>query len=326
MTAAMSPVISPYASASLGGPDPTTTLTCDGQALIATDPVSGQVVRLTPSALYHYRHEIHFLDARERWQTRTVTGLAALDPDGLIMLDLPGHWHPPVVHDLMVRAGLPIVDGRNDAHGRVRAILAGRAPGWRRLHGIPRPRWQKPLVIGAGTAGLALMAFCAYSGAWGMWRAFAGLGRLLSGESHWLAVLFSPLLLVLRPLAAPLSRWRTRRRVRSGAVATQSGPLHLDTKGVRTLRVMRGRDAMRTLFIGDAPGAVASLLTYQLAEGGGGLFFLDAAGQILHHAPGRWSPEEINTFATRHGLSLQVLRLTQEEYLTLLHHTPEATP
>lgn len=321
------PVISPLASAEPRAHCPLTTLSHDGTALIAADPTTGETVRLTPAAIYHYRHELRYLDTKDKWQTRQATGLAALDAAGLVMLDLPGEWNPPAVHDLMVRAGLPIVDGRHDAPGRVRAVLAGRAPGWRRLRGMPPSPLRKVLVIGAGVAGLALMVSLAYAGMWGMWRVFSGFGRLLFdlAEIKWLAFLFSPLFLFLRPITAPLARWRQRRFVLRGSMVASPGGVHLEVKSGTVLRVMRGREALRCLAFGSERGKVARLLAYRV-EGGSGLFLLDTWDEVVHHIPGPWPPEDVLRFGKRQGLGVEVLRLSQEEYLTRIHYTPEATP
>lgn len=307
-------MIAPFAGAQ-GGHCPLTTLSQSEAGLVAVDLVTGQEVRLAPAAAYHYRHELHFLDARDKWQSRWSTGLAMLDADGLIMLDLPGEWHPPAVHDLMVRAGLPIVDGRYDAPWRVRAILAGRAPGWRRLHGQHVTRWRKQLAIGAGATGAVLMGAVAYTGFWDAWRMFSMFGRLLveAGEAKWLGALFSPVLLAL----APLNRWRMRR----GVVVGQRGGPYLCVTGKRILRVARGRETLRCLTVGSARGGVARLLVYP-----GGLFFLDASGEVVHHLPGAWPAEDVHRFAVRHGLDVAVVRLSHAEYLGLLRRTWDASP
>ncbi|MEU0570996.1 hypothetical protein ABZ297_37165 [Nonomuraea sp. NPDC005983] len=319
----------PHGGAIVGAACPETALSWDGHSLSATDATTGDSLRLTPAALYHYRYD-EPITTSEGAQQQSVTGLAALDADGLVLLDLPGSWHAPDVHAFTVNAGIPVVDGRAHGPHRARATLAARAPGWRRLRGLRRPflaRWRMHVSIGVGVAGLALMVYLASTGMWFAWRGLSSVGRILLDilEAKWLFVAFSPALLVLRPISARLQR----RRIARGEVVSTPGGLTLTTKedthrGPR-LQVRRGQTLVTNLPLRGTPGRACGLLLYS-HEDRTGLFIMDADGSPLHHLPGPWPSEQLNRFAQHIGLSLAVHRLPREEYLNLIKTCPEATP
>ncbi|MFI7449271.1 hypothetical protein ACIBQX_17380 [Nonomuraea sp. NPDC049714] len=298
----------PYGGAVEGGPCPSTVLSWDGQALTAADSATGESVRVTPASLYHYAYDSG---------GAPVTGLAVLDADGLVMLDLPGGWYPEKVHDFTEQARIPVADGRGDPQAR--ALLAGRAPGWRRLHGLTPPRasrWRTPLIYGVGLAGLALMAYLISVGAWAAWRGLALAGRLLIDvvEVKWLVVAFSPLLLAIRPLQARLRRYRARK----GAIAGPPGGPNLSITSAGGLRIDQGMERLADI-------QAAGLLLYQY-EDLAGLFVMNGANEPLHHIPGPWSPDDLHRFAERNGLKLAVHRISREEYLDLVRACRHASP
>ncbi|MFI6450512.1 hypothetical protein ACIBF6_03085 [Streptosporangium amethystogenes] len=98
----------PYGGALDGAPAPATVLTWDDRTLVATDSISGRSMRLAPAALYHYRYErAVFVSGKNsgKRESRFLTGLAALDADGLVLADLPGEWTPPDVAIFAVGRG-----------------------------------------------------------------------------------------------------------------------------------------------------------------------------------------------------------------------------
>ncbi|MFC7590517.1 hypothetical protein ACFQYP_47620 [Nonomuraea antimicrobica] len=126
--------LQPCAGATKSGRCPKTTLTSPGhQSLTVTDPHSGNSLTLTPARLLHYSHDLE--------GDRQVQGVAALGDDGLVLLDLSGDWHAPHLEEFARRAGIPLYDARRHPSNKVRAILASRAAGWQRIHGLkPLPR------------------------------------------------------------------------------------------------------------------------------------------------------------------------------------------
>lgn len=311
----MSDEVSPIAGA-------LTVLSWDGTSLVAGSP-SQEPVRLRPAALYHYRHEVVAEGVGNQKQVKAHAGLAARDADGLVMLDLPGDWDPRAVHSLTVEAGIPVVDARGEPPEHVRAVLAGRAPGWRRLQDLPpvrMARWRKPVVICAGVAGLALMVYLSTIGAWGVWRAFSGLGRLLMElvEAKWLILMFSPVMLVLRPVMAPVRARAYRKRLARGEVLGPPGGPWLEVGAARGLAIRQSGGRVATVDVGG-------LLLYRY-EDLTGLFVRDAEGVLAYHLPGPWPAEDVHRFAEWNALGLEVLRLSREEYVNLVNQTPEASP
>ncbi|MFI9556005.1 hypothetical protein [Nonomuraea endophytica] len=136
---------------------------------------------------------------------------------------------------------------RNTPAARVRAMLAARAPGWRRIVGVPPAPpapWRKPVAIGLGVVALGIMIYLTSTGFWYVWRGFSAIGRLLIDvvEVKWLIFLFSPLLLFLAPVRERL----TRRSVRKGLIVGSTGGLHLKlTSG--TLYINRGPQTLSAL-------------------------------------------------------------------------------
>ncbi|MFC4112830.1 hypothetical protein [Nonomuraea zeae] len=315
--------ILPVAGATKSSRCPKIRLTSDDGLLTATDQASGHSVRVRPDRLYHYSHDV---DADQKRKSHAVQGVAALGADGLVLLDLPGDWHAPHLREFSQAAGIPLVDARDRPSAEVRAVLAGRAPGWQRLRGLPLPsqaKWRKPVAICAGVAGLGLMVYLGTLGMWGAWRGLSSLGRMLVDvlEAKWLMVAFSPALLVIRPVLARMHRRRTKR----GTVLGPPGGPYLNQRSHNKLYITAGNTDIAKLRLGESPGQAFSLLLYRY-EDLTGLFILDRFGKALHHLPGSWSAEDAHRFAERHGLVLAAHRVSREEYLDLTKATPEATP
>ncbi|MFI6293679.1 hypothetical protein ACIBEJ_18980 [Nonomuraea sp. NPDC050790] len=184
-------------------------------------------VRLTPASLLHYRYEQTVVGPNGLpTYDRTVSGLAVLDQDGLVLADLPGDWE--AVADFAAAGGVALHEALGAPAARVRSALAARAPGWRRITGVSPPppaRWRKPVAIGLGVLALGAMVYLTTSGFWYVWRSFSAIGRMLIDvvEVKWLIFLFSPLLLFLAPVRERLGR----RSVRKGAIVASTGGLHL---------------------------------------------------------------------------------------------------
>ncbi|MEV4015506.1 hypothetical protein AB0J35_33885 [Nonomuraea angiospora] len=314
----------PISGATKGELRPEIVLTSRDRTLVVTDIASGHSVHVTPASLYRYNCQ---QVTAKTGKLQPVQGIAALDADGLVLLDLPGEWSTSDLDLFAHRAGIPVLDARFSPQAGVRAVLAGRAPGWQRLRGLrplfPR-KWHKPVAICAGIAGLALMVYLASLGMWAAWRAVSSIGRFLIDifESKWLMVAFSPALLVLRPVFGRINRWRARR----GTLLPSAGrgpDLKADSSG--TLQIFHGTEVTATRRIGASPREAFSLLLYQY-DSLTGLFILDVTGSPLHHLPGRWLPEHAHAFTKRHNFSLAIHRISREEYLNLTRATKEANP
>ncbi|MGP3963283.1 hypothetical protein ACTWPT_45610 [Nonomuraea sp. 3N208] len=255
-----------------------------------------------------------------------MQGLAALDADGLVVLDLPGEWHAPHLRSFAERAGIPLVDARNRPSDHVRAVLASRAPGWARLRGLSRPlltKWRKTVAICGGVVGLGLMAYLASTGLWVAWRGVASIGRLILDivDAKWLVAAFSPALLLIRPVITRLHRWR----VKQGSIVGPANGPYLVGKYPSKLQIIQGNDVIADLRMGEAPGQAFRLLLYRY-EDLIGLVILDRPGHPLHHLPGPWPADDVNRFATRNDLFLGVHRVSREEYLNLIKNAKAATP
>jgi hypothetical protein len=298
-------------------------LTSDGRSLAVTDKASGHSVRVTPAQLYSYSYDM--VSGHKR-KSHSVRGVAALDADGLILLDLPGVWDEQDLKDFCRQAGIPLLEARHQTSAQVRTVLAGRAPGWQRLRGLPAPalaKWRKPVAVCAGVVGVGLMVYLGSLGMWGAWRGISSVGRMLLDilEIKWLAVAFSPVLLVIRPAIVRIHRWQLRR----GTVLGPPGGPNLSSTSARKLHITQGSAEIAKLRLGENPGQAFSLLNYRY-EDLTGLFILDRFGRALHHLPGPWSVEDTNRFAKRHSLALAVHKVSREEYLDLIRATQEATP
>ncbi|QYC38126.1 hypothetical protein Nocox_02465 [Nonomuraea coxensis DSM 45129] len=311
----------PVTGATAGGKLPQLAMTADAGTLTATDRASGATAVVRPAALYVYRYE-------PAGSEEQLQGVAALDADGLVLLDLPGGWPVPELKHLAERAGIPVSESRYQSPGRITANLAARAPGWRRLSGRHRgPRFtrgRKIALVGAGVAGLAVMTILALNGMWFAWRGVSTLGRILIEllEAKWLFLaFFSPLLLVMRPITGRLHRWRVGQ---GSIVGPPSGP-YLVGRQPSVLEVVQGGQTRATLRRGRAPGLAAGLLLYR-HEDLTGLFVLDSLGKALHHLPGPWPAADLDRFAKRNDLTLAVHGLSHEEYATLARSTRSATP
>ncbi|MFG1750312.1 hypothetical protein [Streptosporangium sandarakinum] len=303
-------------------------LTWDGGTLVAADPANARTVRLTPAAFHHYRYEQALADASgKKREPAVVGGLAALDADGLVLLDLPGEWQGWEVARFASARGVPVHDGPTGRPEPVRVTLARRAPGWTRLTGRSRPRpsrRRRIAVLCLGVGGLLMMAYVTATLGGVTWRGLSWLGRLLLdvAEAKWLLVLFSPLAFLLAPLRRRLHRGRARR----GAVLGPPGGPFLSVGRDDVLCVQPGPPmAAERLIIGLGPRDVASLLVYRY-ESLRGLFVFDVNGRPLRHLPGPWPPEDTHRFAVRHGLGCEIRALSREEYLGLTARVGDALP
>ncbi|MEV0623149.1 hypothetical protein AB0I81_58225 [Nonomuraea sp. NPDC050404] len=311
----------PYAGATEASECPATILTCDGRTLTVTgNSPADTPTTLTPASLYHYRH------LREE-PSDSVRGLAALDADGLVLLDLPGEWQPADLQEFAHEAGIPLTDARMESSKRVRAVLASRAPSWQRIRGLspsPPAKWHKPAAICLAIAGAALMTYLISVGLWAAWRGISVVGRILLDilEAKWLLVLFSPALLFLRPL---LARTHRRRIKRGTIVSAHGGGPYLSMGPYDKLQITQAGKVTAEIRRGDLHGQAFSLLLYRY-EGLTGLLILDIKGRAVHHLPGRWPPEDMNRFAKRHDLPLAIHKVSHEEYLDLTRNAKEATP
>ncbi|MEV0162865.1 hypothetical protein [Nonomuraea fuscirosea] len=315
----------PSAGATEDAPCPQTILTSNHpHTLTATDPTTGDSTTLTPARLYLYRHTRQTTSDEE---PPPFAGLAALDADDLILLDLPGEWHIEQLKEFARKAEIPLQDARNHTSRETRIALAARAPGWRRMHGLPSPaptpRWRKPVAICAGIAGAALMIYLAMSGLWLAWRGLSTFGRIILDlvDGKWLLVAFSPVLLLLRPLRAKFHRYQVKRGL---ALGPYTG-LHLILGAANKLQVRTGNAVIAEFRLGELHGQAFSLLLYR-HENLTGLLIRDRYDRPLHHLPGPWSPHHAEHFARRHDLALAIHQIDRDEYTTLTKRTREATP
>ncbi|MGR6912869.1 hypothetical protein ACU635_01275 [[Actinomadura] parvosata] len=314
----------PCAGATKDSRCPQTILTSDDQTLTVTDEITGDSTSLKPAGLYHYRYDQQPTSGEK---PTTIHGLAALDPDGLVLIDLPGSWHAVDLAEFARKAAIPLEDARNHPANEIRAVLAARAPGWRRVRGLPRPsmaKWRKPVGIGLGIAGGALMVYLASSGMCAAWRGVSTIGRVIVDllEAKWLLMAFSPALLLFRPALARIHRGRVKR----GTIVGPYGGPYLSVHSATKLQITQGNHTVAKLRLGENPGQAFSLLLYRY-EDLSGLLILDRFGRrALHHLPGPWPPQDVERFAKRHNLALAVHRVAREEYLALTRHANEATP
>ncbi|WP_326824358.1 hypothetical protein [Streptosporangium sp. NBC_01756] len=324
----------PRAGTVEGAPRPVTVLSWDGDALVAADPASGSSARITPTAFYHYRYGQTLLGSCKKEKPKIVSGLAVLDGDGLVLLDLPGEWSVRDVAGFAAERGVPVRDALAGRAERTCAVLAGRAPGWRRLIGLPlpavTPRWKRFAMFGLGVSGLLVMAYLGATFGWVAWRGLSGLGRLLLDivDVKWLLAFFSPLAVLLAPVRRALHMTRQAlhmRRGRRGAVLGPPGGPHLSVRN----GVLRIRPALRAnvteTSVGWEPHEAAGLLVYR-HESSYGLFVVSRGGLPLCHLPGPWQPEDAHRFAVRHDLGCEVRTLSREEYLDLAGRTRDALP
>ncbi|MGS2640228.1 hypothetical protein [Streptosporangium sp. LJ11] len=317
-----------------GAPCPATTLSWDGRTLVAADPVAGRSLRLMPASLYHYRYERRVLVSGKE-ETRSLTGLAVLDADGLVLADLPGEWPAHEVAAFAAGRRLPVHDALVAPPRAVRTALSRRAPGWTRLTGLEIPRMsraKKTVAVCAGAAGLFAMAYVVTTGGWFAWRGLSALGGMLLDllDAKWLAVFFAPLLVVLKPVR---EAWHASRIRRGAALGPPGGP-YLSVPRGRTARVPHGR-TLRVglgarmvpddLEIGPDLGCAAGLMAYR-HERLSGLFVVDGEGRPVRHLPGPWPPEDAHRFAARRGLGFEVRTLGRAEYLDLTARARDAVP
>lgn len=324
----------PYEGALEGTPRPATTLGWDGPTLVARDPVAGRSLLLAPASLYHYRYERRvFVSGKE--ESRSLTGLAVLDADGLVLADLPGAWTAHEVAAFAAGRQLLVHDALVMSSRMVRTVLSRRAPGWTRLTGLEVPRLsraKKTVAVCAGVAGLFAMAYVVATGGWFAWRGLSALGGMLLDllDAKWLAVFFAPLLVLLKPVR---QAWHNRRVRRGSALGPPGGP-YLSVPRGKTLRVPHGRTLRVRLGsrmvsddieIGPDLGCAAALIAYR-HEKLPGLFVVDGEGRPVRHLPGPWPLEDTHRFAARHGLGFEVRTLSREEYLDLTARARDAVP
>ncbi|MEU8385342.1 hypothetical protein [Streptosporangium sp. NPDC048865] len=324
----------PCEGALAGTPCPDTALSWDGRTLVAADRVAGRALRLLPASLYHYRYERRVLVSGKE-ESRSLTGLAVLDADGLVLADLPGEWPVHEVAAFAAGRRLPVHDALVTPSRVVRAALSRRGPGWARLTGVAVPRMsraKKAVAVCAGVAGLFAMAYVVTAGGWFAWRGLSALGGMLLDllDAKWLAVFFAPLLVLLKPAR---EAWHTRRVRRGTALGPPGGPYLSVPRGRtvsvphgRTLRVRLGaRMVPDDLEIGPDMGCAAGLVAYR-HERLSGLFVVDGEGRPVRHLPGPWPLEDAHRFAARHGLGFEVRTLGREEYLDLTARAHDAVP
>jgi hypothetical protein len=311
-----------------GSDRPTTSLCWDAGTLVAVDRGSGRSVRLTPASLYHYRYKRTILNYQAKRESQEVYGLAALDADGLVLLDLPGWWSPHRVAAFVAVRGIPVYNALTAPSEQVRAVLAGRAPGWKRLMTgtVSRmsPRLRKIAAYSLGVAGLLVMIFLTTTVGSGAWRGLSFLGRLLVDlfDAKLLGIFFVPLIMIVRPVHRAWHRGRIRR----GNILGPPGGPCLSLKGKKTLRFSPGpRMAPDHIAMGPGAGTAANLLLYRYADLSG-LFILSRVGSPLRHLPGPWPPEDAHRFAVQQNLGFTLRNLSRDEYLHLVSHTRDAFP
>ncbi|MFF3437045.1 hypothetical protein [Streptosporangium sp. NPDC002721] len=132
-----------------------------------------------------------------REESRSLTGLALLDADGLVLADLPGEWPAHEVAAFAAGRRLPVHDALVAPPTVVRTVLSRRAPSWTRLTGLKvhrMSRTKKVVAVCAGAVGLVAMAYVVTAGGWFAWRGLSALGGLLLDllDAKWLAVSFAP--------------------------------------------------------------------------------------------------------------------------------------
>ncbi|MFI6816933.1 hypothetical protein ACIBG7_31340 [Nonomuraea sp. NPDC050328] len=343
--------VRPIAGAVKNGARPKTVLEADGAWLVVDVP--GERLRLRPAALALYSCPLpddkaaaarpgpvastsgttapgspgHFVSTGGRLvmpgshgsgsrDPDRILGLVALDPDGLVMLDLPGEWLPRQIAELATALGIPLTVQITAPAAAVR--LAARAPGWRRLHGrrvLRLGRWTKPVLTTVAFTGLLVMAYLVTAGGWLAWRGLSGLGRMLLDllDSKLAIAAFAPLALLARPIRARFHRRRLARGTRLGPLG---GP-YLRMIGT-TLELEYPKTSI--------PMAGAATLVHYRYEELAGLLILNRTGAPLHHLPGPLTPDAVHRFATRNSLDARFLRFTRAEYLSAVHTTRRATP
>ncbi|MGI5490840.1 hypothetical protein [Microtetraspora malaysiensis] len=300
----------------------------DAGMLVVTDTSSGRSVRAAPASLCNYGYDRKVLDDKGKEQGQRVYGLAALNADGLVLLDIPGGWSAGGVAAFASASGVPYVNALAEPARRVRTVLAGRAPGYSRFVSGPvsrlTARQRQIITYGVGAAGLVVMIVLVSTVGGAGWRGLSWLGRFLLDllEVKWLAIFFAPLLVVIRPVQGVLHRSRTRR----GEILGPPGGPNLQVRKDRFLRVRPARPLPpEDIPIGADVGKAMALLVYRYADLSG-LFIMTAGDLPLRHIPGPWSPNEAHEFAAKQGLAFSLRTLTREEYLDLVTRTSDALP
>ncbi|GAA4097578.1 hypothetical protein GCM10022248_81070 [Nonomuraea soli] len=276
--------------------------------------VLGEDLRLRPDTLAYYHHEHAGGD---------LYGLALLDHDGLVLLDLPGEWLQGELRDFAADAGLCFTVMREMD---VPVRLARRAPGWRRLTGVaptPPSPLRRRLVIAASIAMAGAMIYTISIGAWQVWRSILWIGRIALEllDAKLAALLFSPLLLVFGPvrrLLEPLFVRHHRRKVTSGRVFGPPGGINIVVK-VGCVQVRRGANTLPAV---HDQGLRLVRYTYDDLTG---LFIVDDHEGVRQHLPGNWPLAALDHFATTNGFTLETMRLTRGEYIELVRSATDAT-
>ncbi|MFI6482755.1 hypothetical protein ACIBH1_32835 [Nonomuraea sp. NPDC050663] len=300
--------VTPFKGADGAAAPPSPVMSWDDGSFVINVP--GEDLRLRPDTLayYHYEHA-----------DGDLYGLALLDRDGLILLDLPGEWLHGELRDFAAEAGLWFTVMR-EADVPVR--LARRAPGWKRLPGVvpsPPSRWRKRLVMAASAAMTGAMSYAISAGAWETWRAVQWIGRMALEllDAKWAALIFSPLLFVLGPLKPLLVRLH-RRRVASGKVFGLPYGINIVAR-VGSVQVKRGTHTLPAVH-----DQGLRLVRYTFADLTG-LFIVDDHEGVRQHLPGNWPVAALDHFATMNGFTLETTQLTREEYIELVRSATDAT-
>ncbi|GII30571.1 hypothetical protein [Planotetraspora mira] len=309
-----------------GGPRPATHLSWDEDRLVASDEASGRSVRLPPGvprALACYSFTRETAEKGKKDKPVMLFGLAVLDADRLVLLDLPGQWAADAVAAFAAVHGLEFHTwGFTPAQART--FLSCRAPGWGVLRGLPvRPPASRRRRVAWWTvalSGLVCMVCTLYFLPPHMWRffRFTVLNFADVLELKWLALAASPLGVLLAPVFRRLDRAVFRRRVvRGSGLAAMDRPMapRMCVRG-RRLAVAGLGPTPGTRTVRKSPLDRLRMLIYR-CEGLNGLFVIDETGFPLYHFPGRWHPEDTNRFAVRHGITFEIRDLPRGEYATL---------
>ncbi|GAA4589110.1 hypothetical protein GCM10023194_42490 [Planotetraspora phitsanulokensis] len=314
---------------------PATVLSWDGDRLVASDEASGRSVRLPPGAprtLSCYSFTRERGENEKKKKDLMVFGLAVLDADRLVLLDLPGRWGTDAVSAFAAAHGLTF-QALGLTPARARTLLSCRAPGWGVLRGLPEPapasRGRRFAWWSVALSGLVAMVCTLYFLPPHMWRFFrlavTNFADVL--ELKWLALAASPLGVLIAPLFQRLDRVLLRRRVSRGrglAAADRPSAARLGVRG-RKLAISGMGPGPRSKGVKKHPLGGLRMLIYR-CEGLNGLFVLDATDCPVYHFPGRWHPEDVNRFAARHGITCEIRELPRREYAVLATAARDAYP
>ncbi|GAA4225381.1 hypothetical protein FHR32_003397 [Streptosporangium album] len=268
---------------------------------------------------------------------RTRYGLAVLDESGLVMMEAPGSRSRREVEAFARENGLQFELRRFATGEEARIALARRSPGWHvvtwgrppsplprlRVPGVrslwppmgsPRIWWREQLlyalmwlVLAYGVAFAALVVLNLTDPGrgvtWGM--------KLLGIAALVLAVVTA----VGAAVVVGTGRRRTRRQIADARVLRRRGDPRCRLVAVHSRLLLETERRTREI---DA----SRLTLYSVESGVSGL----VVGEKALHLPGRWDPEEVERFAARNGLELEIRRLSREEYLDLTAQVRDAVP